>query len=138
MKVLQAKFKKGAAFFKKASFVALIFVFFSLSLKNAAAQIDFANLENIAAPSFAGRDIGYVINSAVGYIFPIAGFLLLIFLVFGGYQYLLSGGDPKKTQSAQKNITWAIVGFIIIFLAYWIVIIVGRILDIRAIGNMFG
>jgi hypothetical protein len=101
------------------------------------AQIDFGSLEAVAAPAFAGGTLGNIVNSAILYLFPIAGFLLLIYLIYGGYQYLLSGGDPKSIDAGKKNITYAVIGFIIIFLAYWIVQIVGRILGIGAIGDIF-
>lgn len=52
---------------------------------------------------------------------PIAGLLLFIMLIIGSFKYLTSGGDPKKTQSAQQTFTWAIAG-IVIFFGIWFVL----------------
>ena len=77
-----------------------------------------------------GLTIGAIISALLPYIFAIAGFALLIMLIFSGYQYMTSEGDPKKAAAARGRITWAIIGFIVIFAAYWIIILVGRILSI--------
>ena len=74
--------------------------------------------------------LGSLTNRLIPYIFAIAGFLLLIYLIIGGFSYMTSGGNPKTMAAAQQKITYAVLGFVIIFLAYWIVIIVGRILNI--------
>ena len=102
------------------------------------ATIDFGSLESIASPKIAGSSPSYVISRLVPYIFFLAGFILLLYLIIGGYQYMTSGGDPKATASARQIITNAIAGFIIIFLAYWIVQIIARVLNLAPILNMFG
>ncbi len=56
----------------------------------------------------------------------IVGILLLAFLIFGGLTFIMGAGgdDPKKTQQGQKTITNALLGFIIVFLAYFIIQII--------------
>lgn len=117
--------------------LSIIVSFFSLT-NNVRAQVDFGGLESVAAPKFAGGTIGSVVTSMVGYIFPLAGFALLIYLVYGGYTILTSQSVPEKMSKGGSIITSAIVGFIILFLAYWIVQFVGRILGIQAISAIFG
>ena len=88
---------------------------------------------------FAGNqgDIGSVVTSLIEYLFPFAGLLLLLYLIFGGFQMMLSRGDPKAMQSAQGKITNALVGFIIVFAAYWIVQLIASILGLGKIGEIF-
>ncbi len=102
------------------------------------------NLENIqreALPEFAfsGEQgtIGSIVSEFIKYLFPLAGILLLLYLVFGGFGLMTSGGDPKAVQSAKGKITNALVGFIIVFAAYWIVQILGTVLGIESITNIF-
>ena len=83
--------------------------------------------------SSPGGIISYILN----YIIPIAGLILLIFLIIGGFKFMTSAGDPKAAQSAKGTITTALVGFIIIFLAYWITKIAGIVLGIGQIGLIF-
>jgi hypothetical protein len=44
----------------------------------------------------------------------IGGIALFVMLVAGGIEYLTSGGDKTKIESAQKRITSAIIGVAII------------------------
>ncbi len=82
--------------------------------------------------------LGDLIASAIPWIFTIAGMLLLIYLIFGGLQLMLSQGDPKNAQAAKAHITNALVGFIIIFIAFWVVQLFGLILGLHGITNIFG
>lgn len=101
------------------------------------AQVNFGALENIASPSFSGGTISDIINAIVLIVFPVAGFALLIYLIVGGYRYLLSGGDPKSIQAAKGVISQALVGFLIIFFAFWIVVITAEILGLQPIIDIF-
>lgn len=77
-----------------------------------------------------GRSIstlGDVINILLPILFAAAGLILFFFLIAGGFDLLLSGGDPKKAESAKGKITNAVVGFIIIFVAWWLTQILSKI-----------
>lgn len=75
-----------------------------------------------------------IINALVPYVFALAGLLLLLLLIWGGFDLLCSGGDPEKVKSAQSKITNALIGFIIIFAAYWILQILQVILGFKIWG----
>ena len=72
-------------------------------------------------------NLGAIVNEALKYLFPLAGLLLFINLILGGFQYLVSGGDQKAMSAAQGRITNSIIGFVILFVAYFIVQIFGFI-----------
>lgn len=76
-------------------------------------------------------NIGDIINVLIPYIFALAGIILLFLIIWGGFGYLTSGGDPKKVESARGKLTHAIIGFIIIFVAYWLVQILETIFGIQ-------
>lgn len=105
---------------------------------------DFSSWIDITLPSLDLKDgdgnitIGSIISALLPYFYGLAGFLVLLYLVLGGYQVLTSQGDPKLMATGREKITWAIVGFIILFSAYWIVQLAGRILDIQQIIDIFG
>ncbi len=80
-----------------------------------------------------GDIIGQIFST---YIFYAAGIALLIYLIIGGFQFMLSRGDPKATQAAQARISNAVIGFIIIFLAFIIVQLVGQLFGLS--GTIFG
>ena len=82
-------------------------------------------------------NIGTLLNAINLIIFPLAGLVLLLYLLYGGYNMMLSGGDPKKAASAKGIITTALIGFVVIFLSYWIVRIVGSILGLTDFSRIF-
>ncbi|MBU0998109.1 pilin [Patescibacteria group bacterium] len=91
--------------------------------------------------SITNRDItnlGDLISVLIPYIFGITGFILLLMIVFSGFQILTSAGNPKAMEAGQKRLVNAIIGFVIIFLSYWIVKLVGQMLGIESITNIFG
>lgn len=78
-----------------------------------------------------------IINAILPYVFGAAGIALLIYLVLGGLQLMLAKGDPKAIQAAQSKITNAIIGFIIVAIAYTLTQLVGRLLGIGQFTTIF-
>lgn len=105
---------------------------------NYLAQIDFGALER-AVPNFkfAGGTIGDVISALLRYLFVFAGLGVLLYLLYGGFQLMTSGGDPKGVAEGKGKITNAIVGFIIIFVAYWIIQAVAIIFGLEGLKQIF-
>lgn len=85
----------------------------------------------------SGTTFGNIITAILPYIFTAAGIGLLIFLIFGGISMMLSRGDPKALEAAKAKITGALTGFIILFVSYWIVQIIGQVLGLTAIQDIF-
>ncbi len=82
--------------------------------------------------TFSGTTtLGDILTKFLPFLFPLVGLLLFVYLLFGGFSYLTSGGDPKGMEKAQGQITNAIVGFVIVFLAYWLVQIFEFIFNIK-------
>ena len=77
------------------------------------------SLETQTGLKFAGQDITDVITRALNYVFTIAGILLLVYLLYGGYQLMISSSNPKKAEEARSIITNALLGFVIIFISFW-------------------
>lgn len=75
-------------------------------------------------------DLASIVNNAVPLLFSIAGIILLVYILWGGFDFLTSMGDPKKAESGKNKITTAIIGFIIIFVSFWIVQIIRVLLNI--------
>ncbi len=76
-------------------------------------------------------DIGAIISFILPYILVLSGILLFIFLVMGGFDLMTSAGDPKKMEQGKEKIMAAIVGFIIVFIAYWLYQIIAFIFGIK-------
>ena len=74
-----------------------------------------ANLCNIS-----GNSAGTLIANAITAVLVIAAVIALVFLVWGGIKWILSGGDKAKVEAARGTIIAAIIGLVITFLAYFI------------------
>lgn len=76
-----------------------------------------------------------VISALLPYIFTMAGLILFVMLVWGGFEMLLGASDPKQQQAGQQRLTAALVGFILIFAAYWIAQLVEKIFGVSIVGT---
>lgn len=65
--------------------------------------------------------IGSGLTAILNIVFIVAGVLAVVFIIIGGVKYILSGGDSAGIKSAKETITYAIVGLIVILLAFGIV-----------------
>lgn len=59
-----------------------------------------------------------IINVFLPAILAIAGFMTALFIVISGIQFITSSGDPKGADAAKQRLTYAIVGFIVVILAF--------------------
>ncbi len=71
-----------------------------------------------------------VLVFAVNGILIVAGIVAFFFLLFGGVQWILAGGDKEGTEKARKRITAALVGLAIVFSAYALAFLVEAIFKI--------
>ena len=76
-----------------------------------------------------------ILTALVNLIFILAFVLGIIFLVLGGIRWITSAGDPKGIEAARKQITYAIIGMIIVVLAYFIINTVGNFLGVRLFAS---
>lgn len=72
-----------------------------------------------------------ILSQVLAYAFPLAGLILFVMLVWGGFE-ILSGATTKKSLDAGKQrITSAIVGFLLLFSSYWIMRVVEIIFGVN-------
>ena len=62
-----------------------------------------------------------IINAFIPTIFVLAGLVLFAMLISGGFTIFLSAGNPEKIKKGTAIITNGLVGFLIMFAAYWII-----------------
>jgi hypothetical protein len=61
-----------------------------------------------------------VFSSIVSLALGLGGIVLFFLLISGGFSYLTSGGDQKKIEGAKATLTSAIIGIIVLILAFLI------------------
>lgn len=62
--------------------------------------------------------LGGIVSAALNIVFIIAGFLLFGFLIWSAFQFMLSQGNKEALAKARQRVTWALVGFLLIVLAF--------------------
>ena len=77
---------------------------------------------------FAGGDA--LIPRLINLMLFIVGILAIVFLIFGGIRYVVSGGDKNRIDAAKNTILYAIVGLVVAILGYavvnWVIGVVGN------------
>jgi hypothetical protein len=70
-----------------------------------------------------GNGPGSLIGSLLQTSLTVAGIIFLCLLIFGGFTLIMNAGDndPKKAALAKTVITDAIIGFLVVILAYFII-----------------
>ena len=72
-----------------------------------------------------------ILSDVMKYLYVIAGLLLLFSLIAGGFQMMTGSRDEKGLMAAKGRITNALIGFLLLFVSYWIVQIMEYVLGIK-------
>jgi hypothetical protein len=80
-------------------------------------------------------NLGLFISRALTYALAIAGILVFIYLVWGGIQWITSGGDKSKTEEARSRITAALVGLAIVATAWAVIQLVSYFFGIDVFSS---
>lgn len=76
--------------------------------------------------------IGFVINMLI----IIAIVASLIFLIYGGIRWIISGGDKEKVETARKTVVSSIIGLVVVLLAWVIITITLQFLGLGGLNNL--
>lgn len=66
------------------------------------------------------RGLEGVFENVIQVVLGLAGIVLFIMLIMGGFRFITAGGDPKAIESAKKTLTYAIGGIVLIALSFLI------------------
>ena len=69
-------------------------------------------------------NVAFFINLLVPLLFTVSGIILLFLLIGGGFSIIASGGNAKSVEGGKTQVTGAIIGFLVMFAAYWIIQII--------------
>ena len=68
-----------------------------------------------------GKNLQDIINSVFNVAYGLAGIVAIIYLIYGGYMYITSSGNPDASEAAKSTIVNSIIGLIIILTSYLII-----------------
>ena len=107
----------------------------STVLLSSASQVFAQNIGVGKPDGFNIDNLGLFISRALTYALAIAGILVFIYLVWGGIQWITSGGDKSKTEEARSRITAALVGLAIVATAWAVIQLVSYFFGINVFSS---
>lgn len=84
----------------------------------------------VEGPLVGINNLGDLINVLMSFLVPLAGVILFFILVWGGYDILMSQGEPEKLQNGRNKITAGIIGIVLLVLSYLITNTLGYIFGV--------
>ena len=124
----------------KITIVVVILTFLALFSPSASAQLgpnpfgnnaNTINLGNNQPHGLKANDpnftIGNLIANALQVLYIFAALAVLVFLIWGAFDWITSGGDKEKIAGARRKIVNALIGLALLALAAFIVSLFGQI-----------
>lgn len=98
-------------------YVSLVAVTAPLQIHAAPPTLD--NLNKVGqGAGFKQADIKQTVISVVQALLGFIGIIFFILILWGGAQWMLSGGNEKKIEDAKKRITSAAIGLALVLMSY--------------------
>lgn len=76
-----------------------------------------------------------IVQTAIWFLMAAAFFIALTYLIWGALDYILAEGDKQRIQNARQKFIFAIIGLVVVLLAFFIVGVVGDIFGINFFGT---
>lgn len=95
-----------------------------------AGKIVFAQqVGTITIPNPLGcQDIGCVLERIASFLLKVAAPILTIMVLWAGFLFLTSAGNPQGIEKARKTLLWAVIGFAIVLINWGFASIVKEII----------
>lgn len=85
----------------------------------------FAQSVQISRPAVGFGSLSDFIQKALVLVFTVGAFIVLLMLIVGAYEWITSGGDKEAVGKARNRIINALIGLIILALAFALVRLIG-------------
>jgi hypothetical protein len=80
-------------------------------------------------------DVGKLISGLIGIAMLLAALAVFVYLVWGGFEWITSGGDKAAVENARNKITAALIGLVIVASAWAIMRIIEFFFGITVISG---
>lgn len=71
-----------------------------------------------------------IINRVLEFAFPLAGLILFVMIIWGGFEMIAGATNSKSLQAGKQRITAALIGFMLLFASFWIIQLVEYIFNL--------
>jgi len=80
------------------------------------------------------NSLGGIISRILEFMFPIVIAILFVMLIWAGFEMFSGATSKSSLESGKKRATMAIVGFLLIFVSYWLIQLLEAILGISILS----
>lgn len=95
------------------------------------------NIEPIETGKGYATNFGTMFSSILNVVMLIAALLVFAYMIWGGVEWITSGGDKSKAESARNKLTAAIIGLVIIAASYAVITLVVQFLGFNDFNDVF-
>ncbi len=88
-------------------------------------------------PTEPGAGLAFYIATLWQTVITVGGIAFIIYLIWGGVEYLTSGGDKARIDDAQKKITSSVIGIVILVASYSITYFIQQVFKINILKPVF-
>lgn len=93
-------------------------------------------LDQLGNPWAGVQSVGIIIAGLINLALVVAVIVFFFFLLFGGIQWITSGGDKESLNKAKGKITAAIIGIVLVFSAWAILNLVKYFFRLGELGKI--
>ena len=86
---------------------------------------DCSSFESDGAMTLQGFEC--IFGNLVGALLGLAGIIFFMMFIVGGFKYITSAGNPKNAESANKTLTYAVMGLVFVAVSFLILVIIDTI-----------
>ncbi len=79
-------------------------------------------------------DVGKLVSILLSNAIVIAGVILIFLIIAAGFNFVSGGGAPEKIEQSKNILTYGILGFIIVVMAFLIIRIIERMTGTNILG----
>lgn len=95
------------------------------------------NIEPISTGKGYATNFGTMFSSILNVVMLVAALLVFAYMIWGGVEWITSGGDKSKAESARNKLTAAIIGLVIIAASYAVITLVVQFLGFSDFNDVF-
>lgn len=86
-------------------------------------------IENPVKPELS--TISGIVDALISFLLPIGTIAVFVMIVYAGFLFISSDGDPTKIKKAQGTIITALIGLFLLVSAFLVVRVIGYIFNLQ-------
>lgn len=94
-------------------------------------------LSPIVSSKSPGGGLAFYIGQLWKTIVVVGSLAFLLYLVWGGIEWLMSAGDKNKLESAQGKISSAVIGLAVLIISYAVILFIEAVFKINILKPEF-